>query len=79
MTDVVDFAKELRAKRVAPALDSLERSIKKLDLVAADLYPWDEEANTRAEFLDEHLAHLCRVVNDCRTAARIARSALHKK
>lgn len=79
MPDLIDFTAELRAKRAAPALDSLERSIKKLDLVAADLYPWDEEANTKAEFLDEHLAHLCRVVNDCRTAARIARSALNKK
>mgnify|MGYP000283013729 CR=1 FL=1 len=78
MTDLIDFSKELRAKRAAPALDSLDRSIKKLDLVAADLYPWDEENNSKAEHLDEHLAHLCRVVNDCRIAARTARRMLKK-
>jgi hypothetical protein len=76
MTELIDFAKELRAKRVTIALPALDRSIKKLDLVAADLFPWDEENNGSAEFLDEHLAHLCRVITDCRVAARTARAAL---
>ena len=79
MTDLIDFAKELRAKRAAAAMPALDRSIKKLDLVAADLFPWNEENNGSAEFLDEHLSHLVRTVDDCRVAARIARNALKPK
>lgn len=79
MTDLIDFAAELRAKREAAALEILDRVVKRLDTAAADLFVYDEENNRKAEFLNHHLAHLVRSVNDCRVAARIARSNIKDK
>jgi hypothetical protein len=79
MTDLIDFTAELRAKREAAALVILDRVVKRLDTAAADLFVYDGENNRKAEYLNYHLAHLVRSVNDCRIAARIARSNIKDK
>lgn len=74
MPDLIDFSKELRAKREAAALVILDRVVKRLDTAAADLFVYDLDSNRKAEYLNGHMVILVDAVNECRTAARIARS-----